>query len=74
MIDFGDSSSIIGRIGRVTARITNTHMGEVRVGIRGGSEDYCAIVANAEDVFEVNSPAIVVDILLPRTLIVSKMN
>ena len=69
-----DDTSIIGKIGRVTARITSTRMGEVRIGMRGGSEDYLAIPAVETDVFELNTMAIIVDVLLPRTVIVRKMN
>ena len=67
-------NSVIGKVGLVMARISNKQKGELRIGIGGGSEDYLAISANLEDVFEINSTAIVVELRLPRTVVVSKIS
>ena len=75
MTDTNESdSSIIGKVGRVTARISTTRMGEIRIGIRGGTEDYLAIPADSADVFEQNTMAIIVNVLLPRTVLVRKVS
>jgi len=66
--------SVIGKIGLVMARITSKQKGELRIGVGGGSEDYLAISANEMDVFEVNSSAVVVELRLPRTVVVSKIS
>src|ERR1700722_4064587 len=64
---------VITKVGRVTALIGPNHMGEVRLSIRGGSEDYLAISSHPEDVYNVNDSVIVIGLHLPRTVIVRKI-
>lgn len=62
--------SVISKVGRVTARVAGGKMGEVRLDVRGGSEDFLAVTAHPGDKLEVNDPALVVGVFPPRTLIV----
>lgn len=62
--------SVISKVGRVTARVAAGKMGEVRLDVRGGSEDFLAVTAHPADKLEVNDPALVVGVFPPRTLIV----
>ena len=63
---------MIGKIGRVTGGIEAGRMGEVMIGIRGGSEAYYAFAADPEETIEQGTRVIVVEHEPPRTVVVSR--
>jgi hypothetical protein len=64
---------IVGKIGRVTGRISPGELGEVMVPIRGGTEAFNAYAADGDDVLATGTRIVVVDYLPPRTVIVTKL-
>jgi hypothetical protein len=60
--------SVVGKTARVTATIKPGSLGEVRVAVRGGSEDYLAIAADPSATFPPNSVVEIVAIHLPKTV------
>jgi hypothetical protein len=66
-----DSDSPVGKFGRVTAQIgPGKKMGEVRVAIRGGTEDYLA-VTTGDRALELNAMVIVTQLRSPRVVVVA---
>jgi hypothetical protein len=65
------SSSLVGRIGRVTGTIGPGRVGEVMVPIRGGSEAFHAHAVDDKTTFPVGTRIVVVEYHPPRTVIVS---
>ena len=66
-----DSDSPVGKFGRVTAQIgPGKKMGEVRVSIRGGTEDYLA-VTTGDTALELNAMVIVTQLRSPRVVVVA---
>ena len=63
--------AMIGKIGRVTGSISPGHIGEVMVGVRGGSEAFHAYAADAETTIPSGSRVVVVEYFPPRTVVVS---
>ena len=64
---------MIGKIGRVTARIGPGHLGEVMVPIRGGSEAFHAYAAEDDTTIERGKRVVVVEYFPPRTVVVTTM-
>jgi hypothetical protein len=64
---------MVGKIGRVTGRISPGELGEVMVSIRGGTEAFHAYAADKDDVLTTGTRIVVVDYLPPRTVIVTKL-
>jgi len=62
--------TVLGKVGLITARVAPGRAGEVRLPIRGGSEDFIACVDANEAPLEINAPAEVVSFLAPRTVYV----
>jgi len=62
---------MIGRIGRVTGRITPGHLGEVMIAVRGGSEAFNAYGADPADTIARGTRVVVVEYFPPRTVVVS---
>ena len=66
-----DSDGPVGKFGRVTAQIgPGKKMGEVRVAIRGGTEDYLA-VTTGDRALELNAMVIVTQLRSPRVVVVA---
>lgn len=64
---------MVGKIGRVTGRISPSELGEVMVPIRGGTEAFHAYAADHDDVLATGTRIVVVEYFPPRTVIVTKM-
>jgi hypothetical protein len=64
---------MVGKIGRVTGRISPGELGEVMVPVRGGTEAFHAYAADRDDVLSTGTRIVVVEYLPPRTVIVTKM-
>jgi hypothetical protein len=65
-----DGGSPVGKFGRVTAQVgPGKKMGEVRIAIRGGTEDYLA-VTTGDGVLELNAMVIVTQLRSPRVVVV----
>ena len=62
---------MIGRIGRVTGRITPGHLGEVMIAVRGGSEAFHAYASDPADSIATGTRIVVVEYFPPRTVVVS---
>ncbi len=65
---------MVGKMGRVTGRITPGHVGEVMVPVRGGTEAFHAYGADGDDEIATGSRIVVVDYLPPRVVIVTRMD
>jgi hypothetical protein len=63
---------VIGKVGRITGAIEPGRMGEVMIGIRGGSEAYYAFAADPKETIEQGARVIVVEHEPPRTVVVSR--
>ena len=62
-----------GKIGRVTGTISPGRIGEVMVGVRGGSEAFHAYAADEGSTIERGTRVVVVDYFPPRTVTVTPM-
>jgi len=66
------SDNPVGKFGRVTAQVgPGKKMGEVRISIRGGTEDYMA-VTSGDSAFDVNTIVIVTQLRSPRVVVVAE--
>jgi hypothetical protein len=63
---------VIGKVGRLTGAIEPGEMGEVMLGIRGGSEAYYAYASDTKEAIEEGARVIVIDHEPPRTVVVSR--
>jgi hypothetical protein len=64
---------MIGKIGRVTGRISPDGLGEVMVPVRGGSEAFSAYATEPALVIERGTRIVVVEYFAPRTVVVAPM-
>ena len=64
---------MVGKIGRVTGTVEPGRLGEVMVGIRGGSEAFHAYATDKEETIEVGTRIVVVEYFPPRTVVVAPM-
>jgi hypothetical protein len=64
---------LIGKVGRVIARIEPGRFGEVMIPIRGGSEAYFAYADDAAETIEKGTRIVVLEQDAPRTVIVSRL-
>jgi hypothetical protein len=62
---------MIGRVGRVTGRITPGHLGEVMIAVRGGSEAFNAYGSDPAETIAMGTRVVVVEYFPPRTVVVS---
>jgi hypothetical protein len=62
---------MIGRVGRVTGRITPGHLGEVMIAVRGGSEAFHAYGSDPGQTMANGTRVVVVEYFPPRTVVVS---
>jgi hypothetical protein len=62
---------MIGRVGRVTGRITPGHLGEVMIAVRGGSEAFHAYGSDRAETIANGTRVVVVEYFPPRTVVVS---
>jgi hypothetical protein len=67
------SSDLVGKIGRVTGRITPDEIGEVMIAIRGGTSAYHAYPADGLTTFAVGSKVLVVDYRSPQSVLVDEL-
>jgi hypothetical protein len=65
-------TSVIGKVGRVTGRVARGSVGEVMVGVRGGSEAFFAYPYDATETFDVGDRVVVVEYEPPRTVLISR--
>jgi hypothetical protein len=65
---------LIGKVGRVTGAIEPGKLGEVMIGIRGGSESYYAYAADQDERIETGARVIVLDHEAGRTIVVSRFS
>jgi hypothetical protein len=63
---------VIGKVGRCTGAIEPGRIGEVMIGIRGGSEAYYAYATDPKETIEKGARVIVVEHEPPRTVVVSR--
>lgn len=63
--------TMIGKLGRVTGTIAPGRVGEVMVGVRGGSEAFHAYAADSAETIAAGSRVVVVEYFPPRTVVVS---
>ena len=64
---------VVGKIGRVTGRIEPGAIGEVMIPVRGGTEAFHAYAADADEVITTGTRIVVVELLPPRTVVVTRM-
>jgi hypothetical protein len=64
---------MIGKIGRVTGKISPEGLGEVMVPVRGGSEAFAAYASEGASVIERGTRVVVVEYYPPRTVVVAPM-
>jgi len=62
---------MIGRVGRVTGRITPGRLGEVMIAVRGGSEAFHAYGSDSTATLVNGTRIVVVEYFPPRTVVVS---
>jgi membrane protein implicated in regulation of membrane protease activity len=62
---------MVGRVGRVTGRITPGHLGEVMIAVRGGSEAFHAYGSDSSETIGNGTRVVVVEYFPPRTVVVS---
>src|SRR5215212_7421972 len=65
--------SVIGKVGRVTGRVARGSVGEVMVGVRGGSEAFFAYPYDTAETFDVGDRVVVVEYEPPRTVLISRL-
>ncbi len=64
---------MIGKVGRVTGRITPGNVGEVMVPVRGGSEAFHAYAVDKQETITIGTRVVVVEYFPPRTVVVSPL-
>jgi len=64
---------MVGKIGRVTGTVEPGRLGEVMVGVRGGSEAFHAYSTDKGETIEVGTRVVVVEYFPPRTVVVAPM-
>jgi membrane protein implicated in regulation of membrane protease activity len=64
---------LVGKVGRVIARIEPGKLGEVMIPIRGGTEAYFAYADDAADTIEKGTRIVVLEQDASRTVIVSRL-
>jgi hypothetical protein len=64
---------MVGKIGRVTGTVERGRLGEVMVGVRGGSEAFHAYGSDKDETLEVGTRIVVVEYFPPRTVVVAPM-
>jgi hypothetical protein len=62
---------VIGKVGRVTGRVSPGRLGEVMISIRGGTEAFNAYGADADQTLEPGTRVAVVEYYPPRTVVVT---
>jgi hypothetical protein len=62
---------MVGRVGRVTGKITPGHLGEVMIAVRGGSEAFHAYGSDPGQTIGMGTRVVVVEYFPPRTVVVS---
>jgi hypothetical protein len=62
---------VIGKVGRVTAKIAPKSLGEVMISIRGGTEAFNAYAADLGQTIEPGTRVAVVEYFPPRTVVVT---
>lgn len=62
---------MVGRVGRVTGKITPGHLGEVMIAVRGGSEAFNAYGSEPDATIGKGTRVVVVEYFPPRTVVVS---
>jgi len=62
---------MVGRVGRVTGKITPGHLGEVMIAVRGGSEAFNAYGSDPGETIGNGTRIVVVEYFPPRTVVVS---
>jgi hypothetical protein len=62
---------MIGKVGRVTGTISPKRLGEVMVGVRGGSEAFHAYSADPDETLTIGTRVVVIEYFPPRTVVVS---
>jgi len=64
---------MVGKVGRVTGRISPGVLGEVMVSVRGGTEHFNAYAADTDAVIDKGTSIVVVEYFPPRTVVVTPM-
>jgi hypothetical protein len=64
---------MIGKIARVTGKVSPEGLGEVMVPVRGGSEAFSAYASENGTVIERGTRVVVVEYYPPRTVVVAPM-
>jgi hypothetical protein len=64
------ADNLVGKIGRVTGRITPGELGEVSISIRGGTTAYHAYASLAGEQFAVGTQVVVAEFAPPQTVYV----
>jgi hypothetical protein len=62
---------MLGKVGRVTAAVAPGHVGEVMVGVRGGTEAFNAYASDSAETIPSGTRVVIVEYYPPRTVIVS---
>lgn len=66
-----EDHDVLAKVGRVTGRVAPGQVGEVVIGIRGGSESFHAYAAENGEVIESGTRVVVIEFEAPRTVRVS---
>jgi|GEM_PF-3955843 len=61
---------VVGKVALVIARVAPGRTGEVRLLVRGGSEDYLAI-GDGDEIIEPNTSVTILALQAPRTVVVA---
>jgi len=64
---------VVGKTGRVSGRVGPGRIGEVIVPIRGGTEAFHAYAADADEEIAPGTRVLVVDLMPPRTVVVTPL-
>jgi hypothetical protein len=64
---------MVGRVGRVTARIAPDSLGEVMIAVRGGSEAFLATASDPGQTLGKGTRVVVIEYFPPRTVVVSSV-
>ena len=73
LVNLDEGAMMIGKQGRVTGRIGPGLVGEVMIGVRGGSEAFHAYSATPDQRIPTGSLVIVVEYQAPRTVYVEPL-
>jgi hypothetical protein len=67
-------NGVVAKIGRVVARIAPERAGEVRIMVRGGSEDYTATSYRPQETIPIDESVVVVAYHPPRMVVVERLS